>query len=401
MPSTAKQVETTTYEAVQATPIMRVHGRPMQKQLQTLKSNASALTSEVEDITYAWSKSATDDYGLLGNILSVDKYYKITGISNYAIPMEPTLYDPSINNTMPTHKRKCKEEDWDLIHTVWFIRKGFLQWVINNLRDTLDKQYYSQLKNCLMAYRNVTPFQILEHLNNRWCPLDVKAKKALKDAYYTQWDGGEHLTAFGKRLNNNQCTLVRSDVTIVDKDKVQFNLEEMYDSNHFDKNEMLNWEQQATTIKTNYTLAKQYFKALVKATKTYKENRWGGMAGQNKYKSVNQLVDCGNEIYNYFAQIASAVAANNGHAANTQAKDTQFKAMLMQIKALTKAVAKLTANKVNISVNSNTNDGNKIKQLTKIRNMGDGRLLPLTWFSSSWHQPRQQILHLEDRQTQP
>ena len=50
----------------------------------------------------------------------------------------------------------------------------------------LDKQYYSQLRNRLTAYRNVTPFQILEHLNDRWCPLNVKAKKALKDAYYTK-----------------------------------------------------------------------------------------------------------------------------------------------------------------------------------------------------------------------
>jgi hypothetical protein len=80
----------------------------------------------VEDITYAWSKSVTDDYGLLGNILGVDKYYKPTRISTHAIPVEPTSYDSSINNPMPTHKCKCKEEDWDLIRTAWFIRKGFL-----------------------------------------------------------------------------------------------------------------------------------------------------------------------------------------------------------------------------------------------------------------------------------
>jgi hypothetical protein len=56
--------------------------------------------------------------------------------------------------------------------------------------------------------------------------------------------------------------------------------------------------------------------------------------------------------------------------------------MLALIKALTKAIAKLTANKSNESVNPNTNDGNKgngkrwhpqgcpqPQQLTKIRNM--------------------------------
>ncbi len=116
--------------------------------------------------------------------------------------------------------------------------------------------------------------------------------------------------------------------------------------------------QQTTTVKTNYMLAKQYFEALVKATDIYEQNVGGGTAGQNKYKSANQLADCGNKNGNYIAQIASVAAANNDHA-NTQVKDTQFKAMSAQIKALTKAVAKLTANKGNKNINPTTNDGGK------------------------------------------
>ncbi len=37
----------------------------------------------------------TDNYGLLGDILSVSKYYKLTGISTYMIPAEPMSNDPS------------------------------------------------------------------------------------------------------------------------------------------------------------------------------------------------------------------------------------------------------------------------------------------------------------------
>ncbi len=177
--------------------------------------------------------------------------------------------------------------------------------------------------------------------------------------YYTKWDGDKDLTAFRKHLNNDQRVLVRSDVTIVDKDKLKFYLEEMYDSNHFDKNEMLDWGRQATATKTDYKLAKQYFKALVKVTNTYEQNAGGGTAGQNKYKPANQLADCGNKIGNYIAQIASTAAANNDHAANTQVKDTQFDAMLVQIKALTEAAAKLMANKGNKNLHPNRSNGNK------------------------------------------
>jgi hypothetical protein len=180
MPSTAKQAETTAFEAVQATPFTRVHGRPTHKDYKLLKEEASAPASEVKDITYAWSKNATDNFCLLANIIGTDEYNELTSIAMYVIPTEPSSYDPTITNATLTHKLKCKEEDWELGRTSWYIRKGFLKGVVDNLRDALAKQYYSQLCHCLTAYHNITPYQILEHLNSRWCPLNVQAKKTLK-----------------------------------------------------------------------------------------------------------------------------------------------------------------------------------------------------------------------------
>ncbi len=101
-------------------------------------------------------------------------------------------------------------------------KKGFLWGIVNNLRNAFDKQYYSQLKHRLTAYCNITPFKILKNLNVRWCPLNVKAKKAPKDTYCIKWDGDKHLTAFRKRLDDDQKALVHSNATIADKDKLQF-----------------------------------------------------------------------------------------------------------------------------------------------------------------------------------
>ena len=240
MPSTANQAETNAFESVRATPFTRVHGRPTRHDYKIPKEEACALASEVDDITYAWSKNGMDNYGLLTDILGADEYDDLTNISKYAIPHKLASSNPNITDTTLTYTRKRMEEEWELVRTSWFIRKGFLHGVVDNLRDALDEQYYSQLRHRLTTYRNITPYQILEHLNNRWCPLDMKAKKELKKAYYTKWDHAvERLTAFGKRLNDDQCSLVRSDVTIADDDKLQFYLEEIYDSNRFDKQEML------------------------------------------------------------------------------------------------------------------------------------------------------------------
>ena len=67
-----------------------------------------------------------------------DEYDELTGIDTYTIPAEPASYDPAVTNATPTHERKRCEEEWELVRTSWFIRKGILRGVIDNLRDALD-----------------------------------------------------------------------------------------------------------------------------------------------------------------------------------------------------------------------------------------------------------------------
>ena len=50
----------------------------------------------------------------------------------------------------------------------------------------------------------------------------------------------------------------------------------MYDSNHFKKSEMLEWEKKPSVTKTDYIAAKNYFEELVKATDTYAQTAGGG-----------------------------------------------------------------------------------------------------------------------------
>ncbi len=78
------------------------------------------------------------------------------------------------------------EQEWERTRKMWAIRKGFLRGITANFHDTLNKSWYSQLKSVHTAYRNTTPIQILEHLNSRWCPLNVHAKKNLRIANYAE-----------------------------------------------------------------------------------------------------------------------------------------------------------------------------------------------------------------------
>ena len=182
------------------------------------------------------------------------------------------------------------EQEWGRMRETWAIRKGFLQGITANFQDALNENWYSQLKSVHTPYRNTTPLQILDHLNTRWCPLDVHAKKNLKQAYYVEWDGKMHLTAFGKQLDDNQVCIKQYGITISDKDKLQFYFKQMYSSNHFNKKEMTEWENKPEANKNNFGKAKMYFEGLVKDYEIYKQNS-NGTVDKNNYESTNQTTD--------------------------------------------------------------------------------------------------------------
>ncbi len=133
------------------------------------------------------------------------------------------------------------------------------------------------------------------------------------------------------------------DVTIADDDKLQFYLEEIYGSNHFDKQEMLTWEREPSATKTDFTLAKAHFEAIIKTTDTYEQNAGGGTTGHNRYNSANQMADYDDKIRKYIQQFASAstVKATNT-AANIQTKE-KLTLMEAEIKKLTTTIALMTS----------------------------------------------------------
>ena len=351
MPSSSvKAAETTSYDAVRATPFTRIHGRPTRQDYELLKKEASDLASEVDNITFTWSRDTAtgDEYGLLADIIGDVEYTHLTNL-NWAQETEPTSYDPTITAATATHTRKRMEEEWDEKRTSWFIRKGFLRGVTMNMRDALDEQYYSQLKHINTAYRNTTPIQILEHLDSRWCPLDVRARKLLKAEFHADWDSTvTHITAFGMKLDKEQARIDRLGVVISDEDKLQFYMEQIYASNCFDKKEMVDWENKPINVKDDYDQAKLYFEGLVRDFETYTQN--SGEHSKKGYESANQMADVGDEIRKYIQEIASASVASNEKAAEfaanvseeSKAKDAQFQAMTAQIQALSTTVATLS-----------------------------------------------------------
>ena len=80
--SSAKAAETTAYDTVCTAPFTRIHGRTTRQDYKTLKQEASDLASEVDNITFAWSRDQEtgEEYGLLAEIIGDAKYAHLTNL---------------------------------------------------------------------------------------------------------------------------------------------------------------------------------------------------------------------------------------------------------------------------------------------------------------------------------
>ena len=137
-------------------------------------------------------------------------------------------------------------------------------------------------------------------------------------------------------------------ITISDKDKLQFYLEQIYVSSHFDKKEMTEWENKPEATKDNFNKAEVYFEGLVRDYEVHKQNS-SGTSSKHNFESANQAaeVDHRNKLCQYIAGIAQAAVNQEEQATNirdstkalTDAMASQIKAMSDQIAQLTKAMA--------------------------------------------------------------
>jgi hypothetical protein len=98
-----------TYDMVCSSSFTKNHGRPTKSDYENLKKEASDLASEIDDITYDWSRSPTgDEYELLAEIIREDEYYHLINLM-WTQEVEPATYDPAINDTTATYTRKQME----------------------------------------------------------------------------------------------------------------------------------------------------------------------------------------------------------------------------------------------------------------------------------------------------
>ncbi len=81
--SSAKAAETMSYDAVCVTPFTQIHGCLTRQDYELLKKEVSDLASEVNNLTFAWSRDQAtgEEYGLLAEIIEDVEYTHLTNLN--------------------------------------------------------------------------------------------------------------------------------------------------------------------------------------------------------------------------------------------------------------------------------------------------------------------------------
>ena len=98
MPSSStKLTEQTSYNTVRSVPFTQIHGRPTRQDYKLLKKVASNLASEVNNLTFAWSRDPAtgEENGLLAEIIGNVEYIHLTN-QMWTLAVEPASYDPGM-----------------------------------------------------------------------------------------------------------------------------------------------------------------------------------------------------------------------------------------------------------------------------------------------------------------
>ena len=321
---TAKQLEEKAYEAVRSKPFTKIRGQPSRKARKNLEAEACEVAMDA-DVSYSWA----GDYGLLAKVIGATKYAEETG-QKYIQPTQPETYDSNITKDTPAYEREMLVAKNEEARENWYVRKGTIRGIADNIRDALDPTYYQQLKNKRLKYKNLSVQDYFQHLDTHWGKITIEMEIKLKQEYYEVWDHGRiHITDFKERLDKDQEELQEDKIIISDHDKLVFYVQQMYRSGLFERATMEKWKDQKEEKKT-WEATTEYFEDKIKSQERYRSNTEAAVAGGSSFESAANVQEEEEE------QQAAALADLNEYLESVNNQNAEEKESIQQMATQTK-----------------------------------------------------------------
>ena len=254
-------LEDQTYRSVVAERVTRIHGRPVWKTKEKLKTELTKIATK-HKVSYDWSGGK----GLTALIIGAARL--ATDYPHLAPFVEPVIphNTPQGLGANPTQAQvRVATDENNLAKRDWAVVCGFRRGASELIRNALDSEYYDDLDHVQYGYDDVLPRDFIEHLEDEHCPLDEQAVKDARKHYFRGWERSksprpEGIKKFAKRLDEEQTALGRDGIAISDADKKAHYLVEVFQSGVFPAVTIREWKKNPVADQT-YVNAKTFFEA--------------------------------------------------------------------------------------------------------------------------------------------
>ena len=144
--------------------------------------------------------------------------------------------------------------------------------------------------------------------------MDTVNIKRMKEELYEPWNQIDHITNFGIRLYEEQEHLTNNKIVILDEDKLQFYIEQMYASQSFECKEMKAHEKRGEADRNNDE-AKAHFKEIAEDNEIYTVTS-SSMVRNHGYESAAHIKGCnladGDKLCKYLGSMFMVIESSSG-----------------------------------------------------------------------------------------
>lgn len=201
-----------------------------------------------------------ENYGFLA-IISTDAEYRDyieDPTYTFALPEKPSDYDYNIPDGIGETQRKLKEAQ----HKQRIIEYNKYVAATTCIRqiivDAVPRQYIEALKDKVIGYDKVLPYDMLEHIAKS-ISLTTSDVDDMKATVFFPWDPtAETLRSFINRMEEGVKGCQRWKLEVPEADLMQHLVKQIYKNNVFEIKVMTDWENKRPVFK-NWTYCKSYF----------------------------------------------------------------------------------------------------------------------------------------------
>ena len=370
-------------QALEGVRLTRVVGRPTRRNVNTSRNEIAAGYARATTTHSSFPLGSR--FGFAAAVIKAPKYISlhnaaaanIAGVADLAAgwtfvhPTRPKLYPTVAANASDNTRRKKEMEQKELVGE-WDTFDGYEEAHKMELIDAYDPAYLASLKHDIFGFSQVTVSEMLDHLESKCLALTNREKATKLDEAKIKWDQDDDIATFFEKLDKMEEEL-RDDygITWPTQLKITHAIEEMYDSELFTEDHMMDWEDKPDADKT-WVHLQAYFGTIYKKLQRYK----GATSKRHGYESAANVTEREaaaaerENLANNLKEVAVAATADKEH---IQQMTNHHNDMLKVVQQQQATIDKLTSTieKQQATIEKLTAQVSKKGQTNNTRNRGN------------------------------